>query len=141
MCASPTCGRLVEKQPGKRSRPSKYCSQRCGHAHRQARLRERASDSINARRRELYQLNRDRVISAVAARRAKAPGNIYPLRRLVWSRDGGVCQICQEPADPSNWHMDHVVPLALGGPHTLDNLQVAHAVCNQRKGASSGPKP
>lgn len=31
---------------------------------------------------------------------------------------------------------DHVVPLAAGGPDRQDNLQLAHARCNKRKGRS-----
>ncbi len=32
-------------------------------------------------------------------------------------------------------HLDHVHPVALGGATTLSNLQLAHSVCNMRKGA------
>jgi 5-methylcytosine-specific restriction endonuclease McrA len=30
--------------------------------------------------------------------------------------------------------VDHIVPLSLGGPHTLDNAQLAHLRCNAIKG-------
>lgn len=36
-------------------------------------------------------------------------------------------------ADPL--HIDHLTPLALGGPHTVANLVPAHASCNASKGA------
>jgi 5-methylcytosine-specific restriction endonuclease McrA len=32
-------------------------------------------------------------------------------------------------------HIDHVIPIALGGPDTLDNVRPAHAFCNLSKGA------
>jgi 5-methylcytosine-specific restriction endonuclease McrA len=32
--------------------------------------------------------------------------------------------------------VDHIIPVILGGTHTWDNVQIAHLVCNQRKGAS-----
>lgn len=32
-------------------------------------------------------------------------------------------------------HVDHIIPLAKGGPHTADNLKIIPAVVNIRKGA------
>lgn len=55
-------------------------------------------------------------------------------RSVVWERDGGVCHICHEPADPTNWHLEHVVPLARGGEHSYANTAVSHPACNLRKG-------
>lgn len=34
--------------------------------------------------------------------------------------------------------LDHVIPLAAGGPHTPENLQLAHLRCNAKKGARGG---
>jgi 5-methylcytosine-specific restriction endonuclease McrA len=31
--------------------------------------------------------------------------------------------------------MDHIVPFAAGGTHEPANVQLAHRVCNSRKGA------
>jgi 5-methylcytosine-specific restriction endonuclease McrA len=40
------------------------------------------------------------------------------------------------PGDPKNpWTIDHIVPIAKGGKHVRENLQLAHKLCNQRKGA------
>jgi 5-methylcytosine-specific restriction endonuclease McrA len=47
----------------------------------------------------------------------------------------GICGICQQPVDPDNWHLDHIIPLSRGGQHTLDNVQVSHPRCNIRKKA------
>ena len=35
----------------------------------------------------------------------------------------------------STWHLDHVMPLSLGGLHDDANLQILCAPCNLRKGA------
>jgi 5-methylcytosine-specific restriction endonuclease McrA len=43
---------------------------------------------------------------------------------------GGACLKCGE-ADPT---VDHVIPLALGGPNTIANVQVLCAPCNSEKG-------
>lgn len=59
-------------------------------------------------------------------------------------RDGPACGICGDEVDltltrpvslmcPS---VDHVVPRAAGGTHEVDNLQLAHLLCNMRKGAA-----
>jgi len=54
----------------------------------------------------------------------------------VWERDKGICGICKAPADPTDWHLDHVVPLAKDGLHWYANVQVSHPRCNLIKGAS-----
>lgn len=50
-------------------------------------------------------------------------------------RDEGRCGICGEPV-MGPLHLDHILPLAAGGTHEPDNVQLAHPACNQRKGAS-----
>lgn len=54
---------------------------------------------------------------------------------LIWKRDRGVCGICKRKVrSRTDAHFDHIIPLALKGPHTAANIQVAHARCNMRKG-------
>lgn len=62
-------------------------------------------------------------------------------RSEVLRRDDWVCQLCYRPCDltavvphPEAATLDHIVPLARGGMHTMGNLQTAHFMCNARKG-------
>jgi len=57
-------------------------------------------------------------------------------------RDGWICGICGEPVlpylsspDPRCPSIDHVIPISHGGAHSWDNVQLAHVVCNVRRGA------
>jgi hypothetical protein len=53
------------------------------------------------------------------------------LRRAVFERDGGKCVECESGFDIQ---YDHVLPVALGGATTIENLQLLCADCNRRKG-------
>ena len=61
-------------------------------------------------------------------------------RPQVWALTGGRCGICELQITPSQiatqgaWHIDHIVPISLGGDDSLENVQPAHAWCNIRKG-------
>lgn len=61
---------------------------------------------------------------------------------------GKNCHICHTPIDlkasrrvgVGDWflglHIDHLIPIAKGGPDTLENVRPSHAICNLKKGAS-----
>jgi 5-methylcytosine-specific restriction endonuclease McrA len=55
------------------------------------------------------------------------------VRRAVFRRDGGRCVRCESA---ELLQFDHVIPVALGGASTLENLQLLCAICNREKGAS-----
>ncbi len=54
------------------------------------------------------------------------------IRREIFERDGGSCVDCGSNFD---LQYDHVIPVALGGATSLDNLQLLCADCNRAKGA------
>ncbi|MFO0760791.1 MAG: HNH endonuclease signature motif containing protein [Byssovorax sp.] len=59
------------------------------------------------------------------------------LRRQVHERAGGACEYCLLPETASLFvhEVDHVVGQKHGGATTVDNLALACAACNLRKGS------
>jgi len=54
------------------------------------------------------------------------------------ARDGAVCYLCRQGADPEDpLEIEHVKPRAAGGSDDLDNLGLAHRSCNRTKGTSA----
>ena len=52
------------------------------------------------------------------------------VRRDVWIRDNGKCQIC---GSQYAIELDHRIPKSLGGGNTADNLRLLCRSCNQRE--------
>lgn len=80
--------------------------------------------------------------------RARKYGCVYDpsvtLKKLI-ERDGLRCAICGGMCDPNDhtWSeytgpmspsIDHIIPMAKGGGHEWDNVQIAHVICNSNKG-------
>lgn len=96
--------------------------------------------------RKCQKANSDR--KRTKARRALTRGAMAAVRidpTEVFVRDAWRCRMCgvgtpkrlrgkNEARSPE---LDHIVPLALGGPHTWDNLQCLCRQCNLRKGATA----
>ena len=55
------------------------------------------------------------------------------LRRDVWVRDNGRCQLCRKAVAFNAMHLDHKIPLSRGGAHSMVNVQTACAACNLSK--------
>jgi len=98
------------------------------------------------RRRRLAKLRSENDPSFRAARRRQRLSRRARLRnafvehvdpREVFRRSNGVCGICARPVcEDENWTVDHVVPLAAEGEHSYANTQLAHFLCNSKKGAA-----
>jgi 5-methylcytosine-specific restriction endonuclease McrA len=74
--------------------------------------------------------------------RRHAPGRLGVSRRSIFERDGWRCGVCHRAVDstlraphPLSASLDHIIPLAAGGHHIEANVQLAHFLCNSRKGA------
>lgn len=87
-----------------------------------------------------------RLREAKAKKNGKIEWNIS-LEKLI-QRDEGICKICGRQVDINDYYytdegyfiagdnypsIDHIIPLAKGGTHTWDNIQLAHRHCNSIK--------
>lgn len=100
---------------------------------RARRLRQREADPDRVREMEHRKL---------AARRARKAGaaTVARIDRLaVFERDGWRCHYCRLPVDRGDAHLAHIVALARGGTHTLENVACSHAACNMADGTGRLP--
>jgi hypothetical protein len=110
---------------------------------------EANTDKVKAARKKWEKNNPEKVKAIHRRRRARLHGvESEPYTdQQVLDIYGTDCHICSEPIDMSaprqtseeGWEMglqiDHVTPIALGGPDSLDNVRPSHGLCNTRKGA------
>jgi 5-methylcytosine-specific restriction endonuclease McrA len=69
------------------------------------------------------------------ARELEAGGTLSKgLRTKLFDLQRGKCACCGKPLG-NDFHLDHIVPLKLGGSNTDDNIQLLRAACNMQKGA------
>ena len=83
----------------------------------------RASRAANPESARLHRQNRrNRVCGTLSKDIVK--------KLLVLQR--GKCACCSQPLG-DDYHLDHIMPLALGGPNTDDNIQLLRQRCNNQK--------
>lgn len=56
------------------------------------------------------------------------------LSEKLFTLQKGKCACCKQPLG-TKYQLDHIMPLALGGPNTDDNIQLLHQRCNGQKHA------
>lgn len=119
--------------------------------------REKYKDKISDYHKELYKNDSQRMRKRMDAWRAKNLDrwNGYGRKRRamikglahepysgvdILARDNETCQLCLAYIDSSlrfpdtkSFSVDHILPIALGGSDTPDNVQASHLGCNARK--------
>lgn len=163
LCNSPytRCGRHKDSK--------KYCSTACSKAARQAKPKQfmvcihcgkefvkrkskkTCSNECKYRAARKWSSRAECRASVGQSRRARKlalPSELFE-RQEIYERDNWRCQLCGLPTstktyvrkDPFSPTLDHIIPLRLGGHHIRTNVQLAHAVCNSRKGARGHGQP
>ena len=56
------------------------------------------------------------------------------LSEKLFKLQQGKCPCCKEPLG-ENYHLDHIMPIHLGGPNIDSNMQLLRQVCNLQKSA------
>jgi 5-methylcytosine-specific restriction endonuclease McrA len=51
----------------------------------------------------------------------------------IYLRDKGICQLCFKKCSRKEATRDHVIPVSKGGPHSFQNIVLAHNRCNAAK--------
>ena len=108
--------------------------------------KQQAIDRRNAKAREYYYKNKTEINMRSGGsfrRRARRFGAYYETVKAltIFERDKWTCQICKIKTPKSHRgkklatspELDHIIPLARGGPHTHDNLQCLCRKCNGSK--------
>lgn len=91
-----------------------------------ARLAEYLAQNREARR--IYEHNR-------RARKRSAGGEIsHGIAKRLFALQKGLCPCCNRQLG-KDYHMDHIIPLALGGSNDDGNMQLLRAECNLEKQA------
>lgn len=110
------------------------------------RYRERHASKLALEWAAYYEENREAVLASKDPEKRRLARERYRMRLLdafvenvpfdvILVRDQGYCGICGEPIMEPTIELDHIVPLAAGGTHEPNNVQLAHRACNRRKGA------
>lgn len=92
----------------------------------------RARDA--ARRTENPELNRIKLQNRRAKKRANGGNLSKGLSAKLFLLQKGKCACCGKPLS-DDYHLDHIMPIALDGTNTDDNIQLLCPPCNLSKGA------
>lgn len=75
-----------------------------------------------------------RICHGLAKRAPNGAAGWAQTRRMIWERDGGICQVCLLPVPfDAYYHCGHIVDRRIGGPDSPDNLVVMCHRCNVSK--------
>jgi 5-methylcytosine-specific restriction endonuclease McrA len=99
---------------------------------RNNRYRAENPDKVTAWKKKDRELNKARINADNAKRRGKLQGSLsLEIKQLYILKD-----FYQSMSLGEVFHVDHIVPLAKGGQHHIENLQIIPAKDNLRKGAN-----
>ncbi len=96
------------------------------------------SAKVNARNSVWRAMNPDarRIMGQNRRSRKRMNGGILSrgLAKKLFTLQKGKCPCCGQSLG-DNYHLDHIIPLALGGSNADDNIQLLRSICNLQKHA------
>jgi len=78
-----------------------------------------------------YRAKGNDLLSRQARNKAR---KLISLEDIIYLYDG-ICQLCKEEVALIEASRDHIIPVSKGGESVLENLQLAHRICNTLKGS------
>jgi membrane-bound lytic murein transglycosylase len=100
--------------------------------------RSKNKTKVNEAAKKYRKNNREKVLACNAKRRAKLANSDGVYTDLdvekILNMQGGKCPNCKTKIT-KNYHVDHIMPLALGGSNWPENIQCLCPTCNMRKHA------
>ena len=133
-----SAARWAAANPEKRAaaRLARYAANPAKHKASNAKWRASNADKERARCANWAASNPEAKRFHRANRRARNIGKLSPglLDRLFELQRGKCACGCKQPLG-DDYHLDHRMPLALGGMNTDDNMQLLRKLCNLQKGA------
>ena len=102
----------------------------------QAKFRKQNKDKLRQRWAEYYQRNKDKYLKRNRKRRAKKNASVPYRWRKDPKHDKNLCYWCGVDLTTGKVtrHIEHIMPLSLGGPDDLRNTTSACQRCNLKKG-------
>ncbi len=101
--------------------------------------RRRRLPSSNDKRKRYRRKNRVAESAYMAARRARILNSTghHTAQDIdrIYRAQNHKCAYCQKKLKLGEFHVDHIIPLKLGGSNDARNIQITCAPCNARKGA------
>jgi hypothetical protein len=93
------------------------------------------SEKVKAKTQRRRKQNPEWARLQVQNRRARTKGTLSRgITEKLFVLQKGLCACCSLPLG-ENYHLDHIMPLALGGANTDNNMQLLRQRCNTQKGA------
>lgn len=111
----------------------------------QKKYREEHRDERRAYFRKRYADNKTEMKMRLSENRMMRRAKIknLPHERIrvdqLYERDNQRCGICNLRVKRNERSVDHIVPISMGGGYTWDNVQLAHTLCNIRRGKARLP--
>lgn len=96
--------------------------------------KEKHSERTRRYRRKNHSRVRDREREKENARRGVVGKLTKDIELILISKQMGLCPCCNRELG-DNYHLDHIMPIKLGGTNTDDNVQLLRSECNLRKAA------